>query len=738
MTKVFCKDNFQGPPRGQMQKKLPADLRKTATCAFIGLSLVFVLPSFEPISPNNLPTYGNTVTLSSAHFSFAASAAAVSEPITRESLEKQLQGAKDQARVDLLNQLADLLISVDLEAAVNYADEAIGLSKTLGYTKGEIDAMNHLGYISLAQDSPQDALLFFSETSDKSAEASYMKGLAFSKNGFGIIWSNLGDYAKGLDSFEEAEKLFSDLKDDKGVAFVKNNMGTIYESMGLYDKAIGQYQTAFSLYERLVLKEEMAVAANNLGSVNKEMNRYDQALAYFTQALDIHTALGYDREVATELNNIGDLYATQNDPVLAEESYNKALDMATALKDENLGAEIKLNLGYLYEVNGALPESIQVYNDALATFKTLENFEGVVSALNNIGGVYAKQRDPQAALKYHMEAYEASQTAGYREGLKTTLKQISSDYQAMENYEEASHYLTLYTELVDTLQAEQTAEAFANSEVLFDTEKKSKEILNQKAEIAERVKERNRLLMIVGIIAVSLLLISVLLVWVARERRKSEKLLLNILPKKVANELKRTGKTVPERFESCTVYFSDIANFTTTSEALDPVFLIDELSDIFTTFDAIMERYGCERIKTIGDAYMAVCGLPEPVSDHAVRMVNAAKDILIALDERNQRSEVKWRIRIGINSGQIVGGVVGVKKYIYDVFGDTINTASRMESNSEPMRINISKSTFEIVSDTFDTTARTPIEVKGKGLQEMYFIEGPIHYSDGKAPSDTI
>lgn len=651
------------------------------------------------------------------------------------SLTNQLESATGTQRVDLLNQLCDLLIATDIEQAVAYADESIGLSQELGYKNGEIDGLNHLGYISLAQDSPEDALLFFRETSEQATNAGYMKGLAYSKNGFGILWANLGDYAKGLDSFESAEDLFSDLKDNKGVAFVKNNKGTIYESMGLYDKAVVEYQTALALYEQLNLQEEIAVTANNLGTSNSEMGRFDAALGYFQQALEIHQSLGYEREAATELNNIGDLYQKEGLPEDALNFYQQAMALATTLEDEGLIGEINLNLGHFYEEDNDMDQAVSYYEKALATFQSLQNFEGEIGALNNLGGIYAKQKDTEKALSYHLEAYEASKASGFREGLKISLKQLASDYQAVENYAEASHYLTLYTELVDTLQEESTAEAFANSEVLFDSEKKAKELLKQKAEIAERIKERNRLLLIVGIIAVSMVLISILLVWVVKERKKSEKLLLNILPKKVASELKRSGKTIPERFESCTVYFSDIANFTTTSEHLDPVFLISELNDIFTNFDAIMEKYGCERIKTIGDAYMAVCGVPVQVEDHAVRMVNAAKEILIWLNDRNENSDLKWRIRIGINTGQIVGGVVGVKKYIYDVFGDTINTASRMESNSEPMRINISKNTYEIVKADFETTSRQPIEVKGKGLQEMYFIEGPIIYSEGKEPA---
>ncbi len=646
------------------------------------------------------------------------------------SLESQLENATGKERVDILNQLCDLLIAIDLERSVGYADESITLAQELGYKNGEIDALNHLGYISLQQDAPEDALLFFKETSAQATEANYMKGLAYSKNGFGILWANLGDYAKGLDSFDTAQDLFKGLNDDKGIAFVQNNKGTIYESMGLYDKALVEYQSALGLYEALGLKEEIAVTANNLGSSNSEMGRFDAALAYFQQALEIHKTLGYEKEAATELNNIGDLYQKEELTEDALNFYNQAMLIAEKIKDPTLIASVNLNLGYLYDAQKDYPKAISYYEKSLATFSKTQDFEGEVSALNNLGGVYADQRNPEKALEYHLKAYEKSSEAGFREGLKRSLKQLASDYQALDNYAEASHYLVLYTELTDTIQEEDTAKAFANSEVLFDTEKKTKELLKQKAEIAERIKERNRLLLIVGIIAASLILISFLLVWVVKERKKSEKLLLNILPKKVANDLKKTGKTLPEKFESCTVYFSDIANFTTTSEHLDPVFLISELNDIFTTFDAIMEKYGCERIKTIGDAYMAVCGVPVPVEDHAFRMVNAAKEILISLNERNERSELKWRIRIGINTGQIVGGVVGVKKYIYDVFGDTINTASRMESNGEPMRINISKNTYEIVKDEYDTLARQPIEVKGKGLQEMYFIEGPIIYSN--------
>jgi class 3 adenylate cyclase len=207
------------------------------------------------------------------------------------------------------------------------------------------------------------------------------------------------------------------------------------------------------------------------------------------------------------------------------------------------------------------------------------------------------------------------------------------------------------------------------------------------------------------------------------EKQKSDKLLLNILPVRVANDLKETGQTPPESFDEVSVFFSDIVDFTQTSAGLAPEVLIEELNDIFTVFDNIMEKNRCERVKTIGDAYLAVCGMSERNKNHADHMITSAKEILRYMEERNARSEIQWKIRIGIHSGKIVGGVVGVKKYIYDIFGDTINTASRMESTSAPMKINVSQATYQIVKDRFRFIARDPAEVKGKGQMMMYFLE---------------
>lgn len=209
---------------------------------------------------------------------------------------------------------------------------------------------------------------------------------------------------------------------------------------------------------------------------------------------------------------------------------------------------------------------------------------------------------------------------------------------------------------------------------------------------------------------------------VEEERRKSDQLLLTMLPAQVAEELKEKGRSEPQSFAATTILFSDIAGFTAAAAELEPAELIAELNELFTAFDTVMEKHRCERIKTIGDAYFAVAGIPEPLADHAFAMVSAARDMLAYLDERRRSDKRSWSVRIGIHSGPAVAGIVGTRKYLYDVFGDTVNTASRMESLSEAGRITLSGATAALLDGRVPLEKRPPAEVKGKGSMATYFV----------------
>lgn len=205
--------------------------------------------------------------------------------------------------------------------------------------------------------------------------------------------------------------------------------------------------------------------------------------------------------------------------------------------------------------------------------------------------------------------------------------------------------------------------------------------------------------------------------------RKSDELLHNFLPDRVVNDLRNKGSSDPQRFENVSILFTDLVNFTDISSELEPEYLIGELSDLFCGFDCIIEKYGCTRIKTIGDAYMAVCGLPESDSEHAEKIVQAGLECLEYLRRRNEHSKIVWKMRVGVHSGPVVAGIVGVRKYIYDIFGDSVNIASRMENASREMKVNVSEETWNLVKDKFTYQDREPQRIKGKGLMHMYFVE---------------
>ncbi|MEO7524482.1 MAG: adenylate/guanylate cyclase domain-containing protein, partial [Ferruginibacter sp.] len=209
----------------------------------------------------------------------------------------------------------------------------------------------------------------------------------------------------------------------------------------------------------------------------------------------------------------------------------------------------------------------------------------------------------------------------------------------------------------------------------------------------------------------------------ASEKKKSDDLLYNILPYETAQELKQFGKTEARQFESTSVLFTDFVGFTSTAEKLSPTELVNEIGECFEAFDNIAEKYGIEKIKTIGDSYMAAGGVPVPNTTHAENAVEAAIDILAYMNERNKNAKLAiMELRIGINSGSVVAGVVGYKKFQYDIWGDTVNTASRMEQRSAPGRINISESTYQLIKHRYNCEYRGEIEAKGKGKIKMYFV----------------
>jgi adenylate cyclase len=208
-----------------------------------------------------------------------------------------------------------------------------------------------------------------------------------------------------------------------------------------------------------------------------------------------------------------------------------------------------------------------------------------------------------------------------------------------------------------------------------------------------------------------------------REKERVERLLLNIMPKSVYEEMRDYGTVTPQRFDNASILMLDFVGSTEMAISRDPGSLVTELNDIFTVFDRITDLMGCERIRTVGDAYMAVCGIPEVNAEHAHNLARVALRMLRYIQRRNSAHPEAWQCRIGISSGPVVGSLVGVQKYVYDIFGPGVNLAARMETLSEPMRITISDSTYQLIKDDFVCIERGEFEVKGFGTETLYFLE---------------
>ncbi|MBS1657688.1 MAG: adenylate/guanylate cyclase domain-containing protein [Bacteroidetes bacterium] len=206
-------------------------------------------------------------------------------------------------------------------------------------------------------------------------------------------------------------------------------------------------------------------------------------------------------------------------------------------------------------------------------------------------------------------------------------------------------------------------------------------------------------------------------------QERSEQLLLNILPKEIVNILKHERRTIADHFDSASILFADVVNFTPMSSSMTPTELVELLNDVFSEFDTMVDKYDLEKIKTIGDCYMVASGVPRKRADHATALVNMAVEMRDLVSQHDFRGR-RLAFRIGINSGPVVAGVIGRKKFIYDLWGDAVNTASRMESQGSAGMIQITRNTYELVKDHFECDPQGKVNVKGKGEMEVWFVKG--------------
>ncbi len=659
-----------------------------------------------------------------------------------EELEERLKKTEGFEKAQILNRLGKEYDGKSFETMRKYSEQALEILETSNADRKVLSleksrSYQHIGWSFYSEAKYQLCESYLNKALEENKISENLQDRASVLNLFGALYAKQNSSEKAEEYYRSALDIYLRLNDREGIPKIYNNLGIIYKKKADYSKALDYYLKSLKIHEDAQNLTMMASSYNNVAILYKQLNKNDLALEYYKKSLDLNEKLKNRRGTALSYNNIAALYFDEGKNESALEYYSKSLELRHELKDREGTAILLRNIADVQRKLGRLSEAVKLLNETIVLRRELRKDEPVLDIYSLLIETYIDSNELGRAEQNLLLAEKEIPKSKDKETLKAFYKTASLLSEKKGKTKEALQYFKKYFEMDKSIYNESLQEQFAQMQTKYESEKKQKEneILKKQTEIQKLNIERQSIVIVCTVIGLILLLTLAVLIYrgyrekkkdneiIAAEKEKSEKLLLNILPEAVAADLKENGSTLPRIFNNVTVFFSDIVTFTDISSRMEPDVLISELNELFTAFDDIIEKNGCERIKTIGDAYLAVCGMPEENENHAENMIRAAKEIIQYLTKRNENGSFQWKIRVGIHSGKVVGGVVGVKKYIYDVFGDTINTCSRMESNSLPMKINVSEETYSTVKDKFNFTRRKPQEVKGKGKVRMYFVE---------------
>lgn len=509
----------------------------------------------------------------------------------------------------------------------------------------------------------------------------------------------LGDLDEALDAYFKSGDAARKAKFTRGEGSTYGAIADIYAFSNNHPNARLYYTKSITTLRQSNDSIALASVISNAGDEFLNNKIYDSALLYFREAEIIFEKVNYLIGKAYSQGNIGMVYANIGQSDLAEKNINEAT--------------------WILEEAG--------------------DFYPICVYLISMCDIYLKKGDKKTAMNYAQRSLKLAKQYGLKDQISDASLKLSELYEGAGRPIESFKYYKNYIAYRDSVNNIKSVQKMADLRTDFEVSKKQVEV-----DLLNLQKRNQRIIVIATTIA--LVLIFLLAVGLYRrntfikrtniiiqeEKNRSESLLLNILPAETAMELKQSGKVLAKRFESVTVLFTDFKGFTHYAENLSPERLVESVDFYFSKFDEIIEKYGLEKIKTVGDSYMCAGGLPFPTEDHAYKMVLAAFEIAEFVKEAKKQisaNDARFEIRIGINTGPAVAGVVGTKKFAYDIWGDTVNIASRMESNSVPGKINVSENTYVLIKDFFNCEYRGDIEVKNRGKMKMYFVNNAIEKS---------
>ncbi len=540
----------------------------------------------------------------------------------------------------------------------------------------------------------------------------------------------VGAYDSCRGRLEDAIRLAESEKRFVWLARARNELGVLNIYRGNYASALSSIQEALSVYERMGLQEGIAECHNNMGAIYYAQNDFRRARISYGKSLVIREQGTDLKALGITLNNLGDVNAKLGEPDAALQLHERSLAIWEKLGSISGRAITLKHMAECNEQQGEYQKALQVMYQA---HEALRNDSGsmlpVIVVGIRIGDLLNRTGKSDEAIRWCKEAYEVALSLNSKQELKKSCLCLHNAYAATDRPKEALHYYQQFVAVRDSLFGQEMTKEVTRLEMNYAFEKKQlADSLRFEAEKElQHVRiQRQR----IGLVSTGgiLLLVAALGFAIHNGKRKSDTLLLNILPKATADELKQTGSAKARHFDEVTVLFTDFKGFTQMSVQLSPEELVSDLHECFSAFDSICEKHGIEKIKTIGDAYMAAGGLPTPNTTHAHDVVKAALEMAQVVEEGKAKKVAAglpyFEVRIGIHTGPVVAGIVGIRKFQYDIWGDTVNTASRMESSGEVGKVNISETTHGLLKDDASLTfeSRGKIQAKGKGEMEMYFV----------------
>jgi len=602
--------------------------------------------------------------------------------------------------------------------------------------------------------SPQDAIRYGNEALRMATRLDYGKGVAQAHKYIGMGYYFQGDYWDAINAWELSLDAFESIDDKVGVSNILNNIGAVYNNQGDDTRALDYYLRSLKVAEEIPDTMRIVVASINIGTIYlKKEATHDLAQKYYLVALPLIENMGDNTAEGTVTVNIGEIYFEKQEYDTALYYFERSLAAFRKSDHGNIPYTLT-NIGKVYMQRGEYERAIEVQKQGYEIARESDAKLDMSATLLGLAETYTQAGNLRSAISTFHEAREIAEEIGALNELRDVYSGLSICYSSLSDFDNAYRYQVLLTGIKDTLYVVANDRKMQSMQFNYELDKRELQIESltkdkalQEANIQKQKIVKNAF--IAGFILIFLVAFQALRSYfrkvrtnrlLDRQKEEIESLLLNILPNEVALELRTEGTATPRHYDSVSVLFTDFKGFTKIAGDLTPKALVAELNEFFVAFDEIAERNNLEKIKTIGDAYMCAGGIPTKNNTHPLDAVRAGLEMQEFMDKTNKIKASKghqtWGLRIGIHTGPVVAGVVGKKKYAYDIWGNAVNIASRMESSGEAGKLNISAATYELVKKHYNCEFRGKIYAKNVGDIDMYFAESEKYLGDDQVTHD--